>query len=347
MNAIKNARPARFDRQRSPWPWLALLAVTFLAACGGTPAGSPAADPDDLAPVQLAPGQKLRVVATTNIVGDVVARVGGDQIDLVTLMGIGIDPHSYVPTPSDIAAIHDAHAVLINGADLEANIDSIFAGAGGDAVLLSVSRGLDLLPAPEGVHGDVEGVHGDVEGAHGDVGEEAEADPHVWFSVPNVVHWVDNIERTLSALDPDNAATYQENADAYVRELEELDAWIQDQVATIPPENRKLVTNHPVFGYLAAGYGFEQIGAIYPLSPSGEPSAQEIAALEDDIRRYGVPAIFAESSVNPKLAELIAQDTGVALVPLYTGSLGAPGSGAETYVQMMRYDVRAIVDALQ
>jgi ABC-type Zn uptake system ZnuABC Zn-binding protein ZnuA len=339
MNAIKTTRPIRGNRQKSFWLLLALLTTALLAACG--PAADPGAvAPDDLAPVQLAPGQKLRVVATTNIVGDVAGRVGGDQIDLVTLMRVGVDPHSYVPTPSDIAAIHDAHAVLINGAGLEANIDSIFAGAGGDAVLLSVSRGLDFLAPPAGAHADEEG-------AHGDVGEEAEADPHVWFSVPNVIHWVDNIQRTLSALDPDNAAAYQESAEAYIRELEELDAWVQAQVATIPPENRKLVTNHPVFGYLAARYGFEQIGAIYPLSPSAEPSAQEIAALEDDIRRYGVPAVFAESSVNPKLAELLAQDTGVALVPLYTGSLGAPGSGAETYVQMMRYDVRAIVDALQ
>jgi ABC-type Zn uptake system ZnuABC Zn-binding protein ZnuA len=320
--------------RRTTWAGLALLAAILLAGCGSAPAGGPAADLDALAPVDLAPGQKLRVVATTNIVGDVVGHVGGDQIDLVTLMRLGVDPHSYVPTPADIAAIHDAHVVLINGAGLEANIDSILASAGGEAIQVSVSQGLDLIAASDGAHTGEEAGHGD-------------EDPHVWFSVPNVVHWVDNIRRALSALDPDHAATYQDNADVYVAELQELDAWIQAQVATIPPENRKLVTNHPVFAYLAARYGFEQIGAVYPLSPSAEPSAQEIAILEDDIRRYGVPAIFAESSVNPKLAELIAQDTGTALVPLYTGSLGAPGSGAETYVQMMRYDVRAIVNALQ
>jgi ABC-type Zn uptake system ZnuABC Zn-binding protein ZnuA len=228
--------------------------------------------------------------------------------------------------------------VFLNGAGLEANIDTIFASAGGEAVQVSVSQGLDLLAAPAGAHAGEEAGHDD---------EGTDTDPHIWFSVPNTIHWVDNIRRALSALDPDHAAAYQKNAGDYVQELQELDDWIQAQVATIPPEHRKLVTNHPVFAYLAARYGFEQIGAVYPLSPSAEPSAQEIATLEDDIRRYGVPAVFAESSVNPKLAELIAQDTGVILVPLYTGSLGAPGSGAETYVQMMRYDVRAIVDALQ
>ena len=111
--------------------------------------------------------------------------------------------------------------------------------------------------------------------------------------------------------------------------------------------NRMLVTSHPTFGYLSDRYGLEQLGAVYPVSPSSEPSAQDIALLEDAIREFGVPAVFTESTINPKLAAQVAADTGVELVPLYTGSLGAEGSGAETYILLMRYDVSAIVEALK
>jgi zinc/manganese transport system substrate-binding protein/manganese/iron transport system substrate-binding protein len=118
-------------------------------------------------------------------------------------------------------------------------------------------------------------------------------------------------------------------------------------VESIPQANRKLVTNHASFGYLAERYGLEQIGTVYPFNPSAEPSARAIAALQEVIGRYRVPAIFTESTVSAKLAQQVAADTGARLVPLYTGSLGGPGSGAETYVELMRYDVTAIVEALR
>jgi manganese/iron transport system substrate-binding protein len=118
-------------------------------------------------------------------------------------------------------------------------------------------------------------------------------------------------------------------------------------VSTIPQANRKLVTNHPAFGYLADRYGLEQLGAVFPVNPSSEPSAQEIAALEDAIREYGVPAVFTESTVSPRMAEQVAQDTGVKLVQLYSGSLGPPGSGAETYILLIRYDIKALTENLK
>lgn len=318
---------------------LGIVLVVLAGACG--PATAPggqehSVDPAELAPVALAGGERLRVVATTNIVGDVVAQVGGERIELTVLMGIGVDPHSYVPSPADTAALHDAHLVLANGAGLEADLEEMLGSAGGSAARVEVSEGLDLLPAS-----GQEEESGGEEHDHGDV------DPHVWFSVPAVIHWVDRIEAALSARDPGNAAYYRSNAKAYRQELQALDEWIQEQVAQIPEANRKLVTNHPVFGYFARRYGFEQLGAIYPFSPSSEPSAREVARLQDAIGEYGVPAIFAESTVNPRLARQVAADTGIKLVPLYTGSLGGPGSGAESYVAMMRYDVKAIVEALK
>lgn len=300
---------------------LMILSGLVLAGCSTAPAGQ-----------QLAAG--VRVVATTNIIGDVVAQVAGKDVQLTVLMGLGVDPHTYVPTPREVAAVHDAQLIFVNGAGLETFLEPLLQQAGGQARLVDLSQGLDLLPA------------GHVEEEEEHAGE-GEYDPHVWLSVPNVMRWVDTIATALSEADPAHAEGYRSRAAAYRQELEALDAWMRQQAAGVPPERRKLVTNHPAFGYFAREYGFEQVGAVYPVSPAAEPSAQDIAALEDAIRRLGVPAVFTESTVNPKLAEQVARDTGIRLVRLYTGSLGGPGSGAETYIAMMRYNTRAIVDALK
>jgi ABC-type Zn uptake system ZnuABC Zn-binding protein ZnuA len=315
---------------------LSLLLVATVAACGGTtPQTGNSQAATELKPVALGPDGRLRVVATTNIVGNVVSRVGGDQIALTTLMAPGVDPHSYVPTPANSAAIHDAHVVFANGLGLEAFLEAMIQNAGGDAVEVRLSDGLAVRPASG-------------TSAQGQAGDSHDGvDPHVWFDVQNVIHWTETIRDSLSTLDPSHAQSYATNAEAYTGELKQLDAWILQQIATIPDAHRKLVTNHPAFGYLADRYGLEQLGAVYPISPSAEPSARDMAALEDTIRTYGVPAVFTESTVNPRLAEQIAQDTGVRLVQLYTGSLGGPGSDAETYIDMMRYDVTAIVQALK
>jgi ABC-type Zn uptake system ZnuABC Zn-binding protein ZnuA len=332
----------RDEKTRALLPILtiAIWVMVTLGGCGSTTPERSQERAEGLAgllPADLADGETLKVVATTNILGDVVRQVGGDYIELAVLMGIGVDPHSYVPAPTDTAAVHDAHLVFANGVGLEADLEEMLASAGGSAAYIQASQGLDLLPASP----EEDTAPTDQEHDHG------AADPHVWFSVPSVIHWVDNIEAALSARDPGNASSYQGNARNYRQALEVLDDWIQEQVAQVPQANRKLVTNHLVFGYFARQYGFEQLGAVYPFNPSSEPSARDIARLEDAIRQYDVPAIFAENTVNPRLAQQVAEDTGIEIVPLYTGSLGEPGSGAETYLEMMRHDVRAIVEALK
>ncbi len=334
-NKENRDRKMRIHRQRL-LSWLSVV-VLLGAACGSAPEPEQPQDLAQLEPISLDAGEKLGVVATTNIVGDVVRQVGGDRIELTTLMSIGIDPHSYVPTPAASAAIHDAHVVFASGAGLESDLAQVFESAGGDAVQVYLSDGLQHRLAGGTLEEDGDG-HGHKEG---------DIDPHVWFDVKNVIHWVETVGQALSALDPANAAAYQANAATYTQELEELDAWVVEQVAAIPQANRKLVTNHPSFGYLASRYGLEQVGAVYPFSPSAEPSARDIALLEDTIREHAVPAVFTESTVNPKLAEQVADDTGVKLVSLYSGSLGEPGSGAETYVLLIRYDVGAIASALK
>lgn len=315
-----------------------LPVVAFLllfASCARGPAAVPATNtPPPLEPVSLSPGERLRVVATTSIVGDVVAQVGGEAIQLTVLLPIGADPHTYEPPPADLAAVAQAHVIFVNGFGLEGVLEQTLRNVAGDRPIVAVSAGIEPRKMEEHHHEGEAHAHGDV-------------DPHVWMDVRNVMTWTENIRQTLSALDPAHADLYAANAAAYRKELEALDAWIQEQVAQVPPQNRKLVTNHPAFGYFADRYGFEQVAAVYPVSPGAEPSAQEIAQLEETIRQFGVPAVFAETTVNPKLAEQVARDTGVRLVTLYTGSLGAPGSGAETYIGMMRANVQAIVDALK
>lgn len=329
-------------RTYTVWLFLA-LAVLYLALAGGCrPAvrpvqGSEQADERPaLQPVVLAPGEKLQVVATTSIVADVVRNVGGDLIELTTLMPLGSDPHTFEPTPQDAAAVADAHVVFINGAGLELFLESLLQSMGSREKIVAVSQGIELRRLDEEHHEEHE------EQGHGDV------DPHVWFDPLNVLVWTGNIEQALSRLDPHHASAYAANSAAYQVKLRELDAWIQEQVAQVPATRRRLLTDHTVFGYFAARYGFEQVGTLFPgLSTLAQPSARELAALTEAIRAYDVKALFVGTTVNPSLARQVAEDSGRRLVFLYTGSLSAPDGPAADYLSLMRYDVAAIVEALK
>jgi ABC-type Zn uptake system ZnuABC Zn-binding protein ZnuA len=292
----------------------------------------PADEMPSLSPVSLGEGEKLKVVATTSIVADVVQNVGGDLIELTMLLPLGTDPHAFDPTPQDAAAVADAHVVFANGAGLEVFLEPLLENAGEDVMVVPVSYGVELLEFK-------------VEQGHHHRGG---ADPHTWFDPNNVMIGVHNVELALSALDPDNAETYEANAEAYESELGALDAWIQEQVAQVPEENRKLVADHAAFSYFARRYSFEQIGAVFPgYSTLAEPSAQELAKLEDAIREFDVKAVFVGLTINPDLARRVADDTGTRLVFLYTGSLGEAGGPAGDYLAFMKYDVSAIVEALR
>lgn len=297
-----------------------------------------------LASADLDTGQKLQVVATTTIVADVVRNVGGSQIDLTQLMPLGTDPHTFEPIPQDVAAVSDAHVVFIHGAGLEAFLDDLLESAGGGVPAVPVTHGVELLEFGGEEQHEHDEEHGEAEQEHNHGG----ADPHTWFDPNNVIIWVDNIKQTLSTLDPDNAATYAENAAAYRDELEALDRWIRDQVDQVPPARRQLVTDHTAFTYFCAAYGFKQVGAVVPAySTLAAPSAQELAALQEAIAEYDVPAIFVGNTISPDLAQQVAEDTGTELVFLYTGSLSEAGGPADDYISFMEYDVTAIVEALR
>lgn len=316
-----------------------------------------------LAPVVLAAGQKLKVVATNSIVADMVSNVGGDLIDLTFLLPLGADPHSFQAAPQDVANVAEAHVLFANGLGLEEFLNELIQNAGSEVTVVSVSKGVETRQmsqseAAEHAHeneaaGDDDHDEYAADDEHSEGSEDHDhaagsVDPHTWTSPANAVIFVGNIEQSLSTLDPANAATYQANAAAYQAELQALDTWAQSQIEMIPPENRKLVTDHAVFGYYAARYGLEQVGAVIPsFSTTAEPSAQELAGLEDVVKREGVKAIFVGNTVNPGLEQRVAEDTGVKLVTLYSESLGPAGSGADTYLTYTRYNTTAIVDALK
>ena len=275
--------------------------------------------------------EKLKVVATTTIVGDVVSQVGGDLIELSVLLPVGIDPHGFDPTPQDIAKVAEADLVFANGAGLEEFLDNLIESAGAKDKIIHVSDGIDFLT----FEGDLEEL------------DHNSVDPHSWTNPKNVMIWVENIEGELKLQDPENAELYEANAKNYKAELEALDIWIQEQVAMIPVADRRLVTDHTMFGYYASEYGLEQIGAlIQGYSSLAEPTAKEMAEIEDAVREFGVKAIFVGHSVNPTLAERVTDDTGAALIFVYTGSLSESGGEAGTYSEYMRYNTSAFVDAL-
>ena len=328
-----------------------LISLILMAAqCGTQPAaGQPTAQAGEaaavplqpelnlaqLAPVSLADGEKLRVVATTSIIGDLVSNVGADLVDLTVLVPLGSDPHTFRPAPQDAAAIARAHLVFMNGLGLEEFMTELIDNAGGAAIVVPVSSGLEPRQLKEDANQTQDHHH-------------QGTDPHLWTSPANAMIMVHNIEQTLSALDPAHASAYQANAKTYTTKLQDLDQWVKSQIETIPAANRKLVTDHDDFGYYADRYGLELIGAVIPAySTNAEPSAQELAQLQDAIKEFGVKAVFVGTTVNPALAQRVAEDTGIQLVSLYTGSLGKAGSGAETYLDYIRYDTNAIVKALE
>lgn len=282
---------------------------------------------------------KLNILSTTTIIGDVLKQIGGDRITQTNLLPYGSDPHSFEPTPQDVARIVEADLIFINGVELELNLEPIWESVNAQDKVVDISSGIELLDVDASSGNNVDTEHND---------EHSSNDPHVWTDPNNVRGWVDNIVNQLVITDPQNATIYQSNSTTYKSKLIDLDAWIRNQVADIPPPKRLLVTDHQIFGYFAEEYGFTQVGAIIPAySTLAEPSAQEIAKIEDAIRMLGVKAIFVGNTVNPALAKRIAEDTGTQLIYVYTGSLSEPGDDASTYLDYMMFNVSAITNALR
>lgn len=265
------------------------------------------------------------VLTTSTILADIARNVAGDRLVVESLLPAGADPHSYQPTPQDTAKLSQARLLIANGAGYEHFLEALLENVDGERALVEASTGLDL-------QSDLE---------HG-------IDPHLWLDPNNITTYVENIRQALTHLDPQGAKIYESNADAYVVQLQELDTWIANQVAQIPPERRVLVTNHEAFGYFAKRYGFTIVGTIIEsFSSDASPSARQMAALIDQIRQSQAPAIFLDASDNPALAQQVAAETSVQVVTdLHLESLTS-GAPAGTYIDLMKHNVKKIVEALK
>lgn len=269
------------------------------------------------------------VLAVESFLADIAQNVAGERLAVGSLIPVDADPHAYQPSPQDAVKIQNAGVLIINGANLEVFIAPLLQNTTGKQQVITASAGLTPRPDPSG--------------------QNPLGDPHYWLDPNNVIKYVENIRDGFSQVDPVGKPIYATNAQNYIVELQNLDAWIKGQVQLVPQAHRQLVTNHETFGYFAQRYGFTIVGAIVPSITSGAaPSAQELAALINQIHSSGTPAIFLEAGTNPQLADQIASETGVKVVTgLYTHSLSLPGGQAATYIAMMKYDVNAIVEALK
>jgi zinc/manganese transport system substrate-binding protein len=319
---------------------LALLPLLLLAACGGTNSGTA---------TQPRPGGKLRVVTTTLPLRALAAEVAGDRAEVESILDAGVDAHGFQPRPGDAQMIARSTLVLKNGLGLDDWVDGLLESAGGERPVVTVTGG---IPLHEGGHGEEEEGHEEeTEGTPEGEGHEDEEgmDPHVWLDVTNAMTMTRNIRDALVEADPANAEAYTANADGYLKKLEFLHSEIKADIAGIPEGQRKMVTNHDAFGYYIRAYGLEFAGSIIPsMSTEAQPSAGSVAELIGRIKSESVKAIFLESSINPQLAEQIANDAGVKVVDdLYADTMGEPGTPTGTYEGMMRHNTERIVGALK
>ena len=454
---------------RLPMALLALMLVGLLAFAGIAGCSSEEVEeveqatevPEEVPATEVVEEEeveKVQVVTTTNFAADWVNNVGGDGVEVFSLVPTGADPHGFQPGARDVARIADAdlvfsiglgleegwlHELLENAARDESSIieltDAIepieFAESHREEVELLEHIGEAIHEVEEGeltaeeafaeikeliaAFEEAEEGHGEEDGEEEDHGEEEEGDdedhdegeeeegedhgeeedhaedeevaemvlaiiaqaesgamdieeaieeiehlvsgeeegheghghgledPHFWFDPLRVKLAVDLIAEHLSTLDTAGANGYWSNATAYKAQLDELDAWTQEQVSAVPQANRLLLTSHDSFGYFADRYGFEVIGVILGTTTEVEPSAEHMAELTEIVEQYNVPALFGETTVSERLATALAAESGAELVRLYSGSLGAEGSGAETYLAMVRANVERIVNALR
>jgi ABC-type Zn uptake system ZnuABC Zn-binding protein ZnuA len=274
---------------------------------------------------------KLKVVAVETFLADIAQQVAGEWLKIAPLMPIGADPHSFEPTPGDVRKVADCDVLLVNGDGFEPFLDKLLQNAGGMHKIIEASVGLVSRSTHEGGH------------------HKHESDPHFWLAANNMIAYVQNIQRGLSEADPDGTKIYAANVDACINRLKELDRWIADQVALIPPGRRLLVTNHESLAYFADRYGLQIIGTIVPSAGTDtSPSAKQLAKLADTIKATGAKAIFLETGTNPQLARQLAEETGITVVTeLYTHSISAPSGPAPSYIDMMKYNTTAIVNALK
>jgi zinc/manganese transport system substrate-binding protein len=275
-----------------------------------------------IAVIPLQAQEKINVVASFSILGDLVRNVGGDCVNVTTLVGPNSDVHVYTPAPADAKKIADAKRVIVNGLGLEGWLPRLVQSSGGKAAIVTATSGI----APRALGSD--------------------ADPHAWQSVVNAKTYVANIRDALIAADQADAAAYRANAEAYLAKLDALDREVREAVAQIPQSRRKVISTHNAFGYFAAAYGVTFI-APQGVSTESEPSARDIAVIITQIKTGKIPAVFLENISDPRLMRRISAETGAKIGgTLYSDSLTAENGDAPTYIDMVRHNIKALRSAL-
>ncbi|MEN3380286.1 MAG: zinc/manganese transport system substrate-binding protein [Hyphomicrobiales bacterium] len=269
---------------------------------------------------------KLNVVATFSILADLVKNVGGDRVEVKSLVGPNGDAHVYQPTPNDAKTLSDARLVFVNGLGFEGWMARLVKASGTKAAMVTATKGVKPRKMEEGGH--------------------TEADPHAWQSVVNAKTYVGNIYDALVAADPAGKNTYQANASAYIARLEALDVQVRAVVGAIPADRRKIITTHDAFGYFGAAYGVAFI-APQGVSTESEVSARDVAKIITQIRTQKIPAVFLENVTDERLLKRIAEESGARIGgTLYSDALTDEKGPAPTYIDMMRHNVKQLAEAL-
>lgn len=273
-----------------------------------------------ISPVHAA--ERLNVVASFSILGDFVRSVGGDRVNVTTLVGADGDVHVYTPAPADAKRVANAKLVIVNGLGLEGWLPRLVESSGARAQVVTASAGIAPLKLGTG------------------------ADPHAWQSVANAKVYVTDIANALAAADPDDAEFFRGQAKAYLEKLETLDREVREAIGKIPPERRKVISTHNAFGYFAAEYGVQFIAPL-GVSTETEPSARDIAAIIGQIRAQKIPAVFLENISDDRLMRRIAAETGAKLGgTLISDGLTSEKGPAPTYIDMVRHNIKALTSAL-
>ena len=265
---------------------------------------------------------RINVVASFSILGDFVSQVGGERVHVTTLVGADGDVHVYTPAPSDASKIADAKLLVINGLGLEGWLPRLVQSAGGNAAIVTATKGITPL----------------------EIGSVP--DPHAWQSVVDAKIYVANIRDALITADPADAETLRVTAQTYLAKLDALDREVRQAVARIPQSRRKVISAHDAFGYFAKAYGIEFI-APSGVSTDSEASARDVAAIISQIRAFKIPAVFLENVSDPRLMQRIAAETGARIGgTLYTDSLTGEIGAAPTYIDMVRHNITTLTSAL-
>jgi zinc/manganese transport system substrate-binding protein len=282
---------------------------------------------------QQAGNGRLKVVASFSILADLVKNVGGERVEVTSLVGPNGNAHVYAPSPADAKKVADARIVFVNGLGFEGWLDRLVKASATTAPIIVASRG--VKPRERTVAHAQDGDH-----------DHGNADPHAWQSVANARIYVENIRDALIGIDPAGKAAYESQASAYIAKLNELDREVHDAMAKVPPDRRRVITSHNAFGYFQSAYGISFI-APQGVSTEAEASARDVAAIISEIRKQKASAVFLENVTDPRLIQQIARETGAKVGGvLYSDALTDAGGDAPTYIDLMRHNLKQLANAL-